>query len=108
LDELISSRLVITEVPRAIRHKAASDPRVDLALDLRKAEVVLDATVLHPIGRLVLWRAGTVFEPHLRSLDAIHVMTALEVRPVRAFVTYDHRQATAAHDAGLPVRSPGA
>lgn len=108
LDELISSRLAITELPRAIRHKAAVDRTVDLALGLRRSEIVLDAIALHPIEPLALWRAGKVFEPHLRALDAIHVMTALELRPISAFVSYDHRQVAAARDAGLPTVSPGA
>jgi hypothetical protein len=35
-------------------------------------------------------------------------MTALNVRPIDAFVTYDVRQAEAALVEGLNVRSPGA
>lgn len=48
------------------------------------------------------------FEPHLRSLDAIHVMTALNLEAIEAFMTYDKRQAAAARLAGLPTVSPGA
>jgi hypothetical protein len=36
------------------------------------------------------------------------VITALERRPIGAFVTYDRRQAAAARHAGLPIVSPGA
>jgi hypothetical protein len=43
----------------------------------------------------------------LRSLDAIHVMTALEIRPIEVFLSYDLRQLEAARDAGLPTVSPG-
>jgi hypothetical protein len=99
---------MVTELPRAIRHRAAIDPKVDLATSLAKSEVVLEKLVLHPIERLTLWRAGRIFEPHLRSLDAIHVMTALNLRPIDAFVTHDKRQALAARRAGLPTVSPGA
>jgi hypothetical protein len=35
-------------------------------------------------------------------------MTALELRPIEAFMTYDERQAKAARKAGLPTVSPGA
>ncbi len=44
----------------------------------------------------------------LRSLDAIHIATALAVgdRDLR-FVTYDDRQAAAARQAGLKVVQPG-
>jgi hypothetical protein len=108
LHELVSSRLVVTELPRAVRHKAAIDRRIDLVLCLRRSEIVLDAIALHPIRHLALWQAGKIFEPHLRALDAIHVIAALELRPIHAFVSYDHRQIAAARDAGLPTVSPGA
>jgi hypothetical protein len=108
LDEVVCSKLAVTELPRAVRHKAAVDRRVNLRLSLGRAEVLLSMIALHPVGRLALWRAGRLFDPHLRSLDAIHVMTALELRPISAFVSYDHRQLTAARAAGLVVRSPGA
>jgi hypothetical protein len=98
---------VVTEVPRAIRGRAAVDPEVDLDLGLGSSEVVLERVALHPINRLALWRAGRIFEPRLRSLDAIHVMAALELRPIKAFMTYDKRQAVAAREFGLPTVSPG-
>ncbi len=44
----------------------------------------------------------------LRSLDAIHIATALSIgdRDLH-FITYDDRQATAARSAGLNVVQPG-
>jgi uncharacterized protein len=98
---------MVTEVPRAIRGRAAADPDVDLAEALGRAEVVLSRVALHPVSRIALWRAGRLFEPGLRSFDAVHLITALELRPIDAFVTYDQRQAKAAHRAGLPTYSPG-
>jgi predicted nucleic acid-binding protein len=100
--------LVLTELPRAIRAKAEINPRLDLDLSLGRSEVILQRVEMHPIDRLTLWRAGRIFEPHLRSFDAVHVMTALNARPIDAFVTYDIRQAEAALVEGLNVRSPGA
>jgi predicted nucleic acid-binding protein len=47
------------------------------------------------------------FDPALRSLDAVHAATALGLRSLWAFVTYDDRQAAAAREAGLSVVSPG-
>jgi predicted nucleic acid-binding protein len=45
----------------------------------------------------------------LRTLDAIHIASAVELgRDLASFVTYDRRQADAAREAGLPVASPGA
>lgn len=44
----------------------------------------------------------------LRSLDAIHLAAALDIRDdLAAFVTYDRRLFEAARGVGLPVRSPG-
>jgi hypothetical protein len=42
----------------------------------------------------------------VRTLDAIHVATALAIEAVDAFVTYDDRQADAARAVGLPVVRP--
>ena len=43
----------------------------------------------------------------LRSLDAIHLATALSIRDdIGAFFTYDRRLAESAVDYGLPVASP--
>ena len=104
----VSSELVVTELSRAIRRKAALDPSFDLAAHRHKADIILQEVALQPLSRLVVWRAGRSFDPHLGSLDAIHLMTALELPSISAFVTYDERQAKAARKAGLNVRSPGA
>jgi predicted nucleic acid-binding protein len=49
-----------------------------------------------------------IVAPGLRSLDAIHLATALQLRPLDlAFVTYDKPLAKAAKEAGLPCISPG-
>lgn len=43
----------------------------------------------------------------VRSLDAIHLATALRGRSrLTAFLTYDKRLADAAREAGLPVEAP--
>lgn len=103
----VGSELLLTEVPRALRGAPEQDPTFDIPRGLLQAETLLDLFGLHRITRVTLWRAGRIFEPGLRSLDAIHVTTALELRPIEAFVSYDKRQLEAAHDAGLPTVSPG-
>jgi predicted nucleic acid-binding protein len=45
--------------------------------------------------------------PELRSLDAVHLATALSLDVDLDFVTYDDRQAAAARTAGLRVVQPG-
>jgi uncharacterized protein len=104
---LVGSELLLTEVPRALRGAPPSKLRLGLDVALGQADVFLDGTDLYPIGPLGLRRAGRIFDPRLRALDAIHVATALEIKPLWVFVTYDERQAEAAHEAGLRVRSPG-
>jgi predicted nucleic acid-binding protein len=79
-----------------------------LAPGLLRAEIFLEEFRIHPVEDDILRRAAALPYPHLGSLDAIHVATALALRPLAAFVTYDLRQAKAARMVGLPVRSPGA
>ena len=51
--------------------------------------------------------ARTVTPATVRSLDAIHLGTALHVRPaLTSFVTYDKRLLDAAQVAGLPADAP--
>lgn len=55
----------------------------------------------------ILSIAASLEPPQMRTLDAIHVATALRLaEELDTFVTYDDRQAKAATEAGLAVRSP--
>ena len=106
--DIVSSELVLTEVPRAIRRAAALDPRLTLDVLMHRAGEALDAVGLLPLDRALLLAAGAFAEPALRALDAIHVAAAVDVSPVDAFVSYDERQAAAARLAGLRTMAPGA
>jgi predicted nucleic acid-binding protein len=106
--DLISSELVLTEVPRALQRTAAERPRFPLEEGLQRAAKVLDSLALRPVDDSLLVGAGLFGEPLLRSLDAIHIVTALLVSPIDLFVTYDRRQAAAARRAGLETVAPGA
>jgi predicted nucleic acid-binding protein len=105
--DLVSSELVLTEVPRAVRRATAEHPRLGLELLLDRAAAVIDAVGLAPLDRRLLLGAGALSEPALRALDAIHIVTAVDVVPIDAFITYDERQAAAARLAGLRTVSPG-
>ena len=105
--DLVSSELVLTEVPRAVRRAAALDPELPLDLLLDRAGQVLDAVALAALDRALIAGAGALGEPALRALDAIHVATAVGLHPLDAFVTYDERQAAAARLAGLRTTAPG-
>lgn len=105
--ELASSELVVTEVPRAVRRAAARRDDISLEASLRRAEGLVDSIALRPVDEALLIGAGLIAEPNLRSLDAIHVVTALHLYPIDAFVTYDERQASVARLAGLKTVAPG-
>jgi predicted nucleic acid-binding protein len=68
---------------------------------------VLDLMNLVDVDTGIRILAQTVRPATVRSLDAIHLATALRVRPA-SFVTYDKHLADAARDTGLSVEMPGA
>jgi predicted nucleic acid-binding protein len=105
--DIISSELVLTEVPRAVHRAATDDPALTLDALLARADDVLQALALLPIDRALLLAAGALAEPVLRALDAIHIASAVAVLPIDAFVTYDDRQAATARLAGLRTVAPG-
>lgn len=106
--DIVSSELVLTEIPRAVRRAAAHDPELPLDLLLERVGMLVDAVALRPLDRALLAGAGALAEPALRALDAIHVASAVDLHPIDAFVTYDERQAAAARLAGLRTTAPGA
>jgi hypothetical protein len=95
----ISSVLVEVESFRALaRHAPEAMPRLQRVLD------VLELVGLDPGIRV---RAQAVRPVTARSLDAIHLGTALHtVDRLTSFVTYDTRLSDAAAAAGLPVDVP--
>jgi hypothetical protein len=74
---------------------------------LRRAAETLAAVALIELDGDRLTLAGSLPEPSLRALDAIHVVAALSVPELAAFVTYDERQAAAARLAGPRTIAPG-
>jgi predicted nucleic acid-binding protein len=97
----VASALIEVEVPRAVNRHPGTDPA-------RLAQV-LSAVLRIDVDGAVLGAAAELSPPEVRSLDAIHLATALELAAeVTAFVSYDKRLLDAARTAGLPVASPGA
>jgi predicted nucleic acid-binding protein len=105
--DIVSSELVLTEVPRAVHRAAADAPALPLDALMARADDVLQTLALFPIDRALLLAAGALAEPMLSALDAIHIASAVAVLPIDAFVTYDDRQAAAARLAGLRTVAPG-
>lgn len=98
-EPVVSSSLARTEVLRAV---APHDQRMR-----EKARRVLSGVELMPMTYDLLDQAG-VLEVPMRSLDAIHLASALRLRgDLSAFGAYDKRLLAVAADAGLPVVSPG-
>lgn len=95
----MSSTLLAVEARRGIlRNRPSGLPRVD---------VLLADVALMGISDAVIERASRLPDPHLRSLDALHLATALLIREdVEALLTYDDRLAGAARAHGLSVVSP--
>jgi predicted nucleic acid-binding protein len=104
--DIVTSDLVVTELPRAIRRAAWRDPRLPGDILIRRVGELLEAVALRPLDRGILLAAGAFSEPGLRALDAIHVATAIDVFPHDGFVTYDERQGAAARLAGLRTFAP--
>lgn len=102
---LVSSELALTEVMRAAHRLAARDRR-SLRRLLERAAEVIDMIGLRPLDYPLLATAGAFAESALRTLDAIHVATAVDLHPIDSFVTYDERQAAAARLAGLRTVAP--
>jgi uncharacterized protein len=105
--ELLSSELVLGEVPRALRRIVAKGGPGQLELQLERAYGLLDEIAMHPVEAPILEAAGRFDRPALRTLDAVHVATALHLQPIDAFLTYDVRQAASARLAGLRTVAPG-
>jgi predicted nucleic acid-binding protein len=97
---LVSSALLVVEVRRAVlRSETSIMPRADLLLT-RIGQIGITRAVLEAASRLP--------DPRLRSLDAIHLATALRLREdLDTVVTYDNRLASGAEGQGLPVAMPG-
>ena len=76
---------------------------------LPAATALLAELDLIPLTTDVVDQAAEVGGPLLRSLDAIHLASALSIgAELAAFVGYDHRLLEAASAAGLEAVTPGA
>ena len=68
----------------------------------------LSAVALVSLSETTMLTARTVGTPDLRTLDAIHLASALELgSDLEAMLTYDARLARACRSAGISVRAPG-
>ncbi len=95
-EDLVSSALLETELRRLA---------VRLALDQSAVSDLLARVELVDPPRSLFHEAGLLPGAHLRSLDALHLATALRV-DADTLVAYDARLLDAARSVGLGVQSP--
>lgn len=95
----VSSALLRTESLRAVRH-LGPDALATVREGLRRVDLIgMDDRILDA--------AGTLAPQVLRTLDAIHLATALAVGDdLDAIVTYDQRMVDAARLIGLSTATP--
>lgn len=97
---VVTSELGRVEVLRAARRAGRSV--------MAEARAVVGDLDLVPLDRGVQDLAAEIGDPLLRTLDALHLASAMLLRDdLTAFVAYDHRLVSAAKAAGLPTTSPG-
>lgn len=95
----IASEVLSVEISRvALKHSREAS--------LRAIEI-LKPVALMPLTSQIRADAARIHPPILRTLDAIHLASALSARDqVGAVFTYDTRLADACRDAGLRVLAP--
>ena len=102
---VVSSSLAWIEVGRAL--SSLSDSGANSREQLVDAfEVALSGVAERPITADVVSLARRVAPPVLRTLDAIHLATAI-LLDVDVVLTYDDRLADACRHNGLAVSTPG-
>jgi predicted nucleic acid-binding protein len=96
---MVSSELVKVEVVRAAR-------RLDADV-VSAARMLISQLDLIPLSSGLLNEASDVDEPLLRTLDAVHLASALSIQADLAdFVAYDNRLVAAAKAAGIESIRP--
>lgn len=95
-ERFIASRLLQTEVSRVLRREDLPPARAD---------ALLVGVGLIPISEEILVVAESI-RPHLRTLDAIHLATAVHTMLGPTMLTHDTRLAEVAAAVGLATYDP--
>lgn len=98
ISDLVSSELLEVELRR-----------VALREGLHHSDVsaLLDGVSLAGLDRAVVRSAGLLPMPYLRTLDALHLESALRLNAT-ALLTYDKAMADAGRELGIEIVAPGA
>lgn len=97
---LATSRIALVEVPRAT---ALANPAPEVQ---EEAERLLASCMLIDVTDGLLRAAAGLASATVRTLDAIHLASAVRIQ-ADELVAYDRRLAAAAAERGLAVASPG-
>ena len=98
--QLFTNRIAAVEVGRAVQRQSEIDASAQVSAVLKRLSIIeLDVSIAESAAKL---------EPRgLRSLDAIHLASALALaEELEALVTYDSRLIDAGRTAGLVVLAP--
>ena len=97
-DGLWSSQVLRTEALRSAQRLGVEARSIDDALET--VSLVLPSVATYA-------SAGRLLPQGLRTLDALHLASALEIRPdLEGMVVYDQRLSDAAREASISVVSP--
>jgi predicted nucleic acid-binding protein len=102
-DRLLSSSIAWVEVGRAVRSRIDVDAPALVAAATDAALEGVDEVI---VSEQVVSVGRRVGPPALRSLDALHVASAL-VAAADSMIAYDHRLIAAARELGIATLSPG-
>ena len=97
---LVASRVALVEVARAVK---LANPSQQAQVDVDR---LLSSCMLVDVTAELLSVARTLVSPALRTLDAIHLASALRVR-ADELLAYDRRLLEAAGHCGLASATPG-
>jgi predicted nucleic acid-binding protein len=104
-DRIATSELTSIELPRAVA-RARADGRADVA-DSRVVMEILAAVAVVPLTEDVRALAAQMEPSTLRTLDAVHLASALALGDdVAGVLTYDRRMADAAAQHDLVLLAP--
>ncbi len=95
----MTSRIALIEATRAVR---LADPE-----QVSEADILLASCSLIAVSDVIIRIARTLASIRIRTLDAIHLATAMHVG-ADAIAVYDSRLAVAATEMGLHVLAPTA
>lgn len=99
-DALVSSIIVGIEIPRAVE-RVTSDRNA-----LARLDQVLERIDVRPIDAEIVTQSRRI-PPQVRSLDAVHLATALTIGDdLDAMVVYDPKLSDAARHFGIEVLAP--